>query len=59
MRQVFDELGLQLTDDLGGITTGAALSGPAQTSKQPTAVPVGGDSDDLDLEERLNNLRRD
>jgi len=60
VRQVFDELGLQLTDDLGGITTGATLSGPAQTSKQPTAVPAGGmDSEDLDLEERLNNLRRD
>merc|ERR1712136_409354 len=60
VRQVFGELGLQLTDELGGISTGSSLPSTSATAKQPTAVAAGGADDaDLDLEERLNNLRRD
>ena len=56
---MFGELGLQLTDELGGISTGSSLPSTSATAKQPTAVPAGADDADLDLEERLNNLRRD
>ncbi|KAL5009494.1 hypothetical protein ScPMuIL_011799 [Solemya velum] len=56
--QVLDELGLQMADDLTALpSTGGSLSTGA--SKQPQAAAAAGVSDaDADLEERLNNLRR-
>ena len=63
MRQVFDELGLQLNDELSGLQPDeSSLAGPAKAKAGPTALGADGgmvDSADADLEARLNNLRRD
>lgn len=58
---MFDELGLQLTEELGGLPSeSGSLAGPSQVKAGPAAVAAGGaDSADADLEARLNNLRRD
>ncbi|KAF5301459.1 hypothetical protein FQA39_LY02188 [Lamprigera yunnana] len=72
--QVFDELGLQLNEELGNLPqTGGAL--PAKGQRQPAAAAaaaaggggtaVGGNSNssisdaDADLQARLDNLRRE
>jgi len=54
VKEVLDELGLQLNEELGGITSGVSLvpnkeAGPSKSEA----------SADADLEARLNNLRRD
>ncbi|XP_031561456.1 charged multivesicular body protein 2a-like [Actinia tenebrosa] len=55
--QVFDELGLQLTDELSDIP--AAASGIANKDKGGAAkVPAMADAD-ADLQARLENLRRE
>ncbi|KAK6466614.1 charged multivesicular body protein 2a [Huso huso] len=55
--QVLDELGLNLTDELSNLpSTGGKLSVTAGKKAEPT--PTLADAD-ADLEERLNNLRRD
>ncbi|XP_041093641.1 charged multivesicular body protein 2a [Polyodon spathula] len=55
--QVLDELGLTLTDELSNLpSTGGKLS--VQTGKKAEPTPTLADAD-ADLEERLNNLRRD
>jgi len=53
VKQVLDELGLQLNEELGSIQMGA---GPSQVAKQPMSDSAAADAD---LEARLNNLRRD
>merc|ERR1712002_47756 len=53
VKQVLDELGLQLNEELGGLDQGVSLAGP-----QAVAGPSSA-SADADLEARLNNLRRD
>lgn len=54
--QVLDELGLTLTDELSNLpATGGSLS-VAGKKAEPTAALADADAD---LEERLNNLRRD
>uniref|UniRef100_H2YDI7 Charged multivesicular body protein 2a n=1 Tax=Ciona savignyi TaxID=51511 RepID=H2YDI7_CIOSA len=60
VKQVYDELGLQFTDELGGVPVEqGGLSAPIK-NKGPQAVAAGPvDSADADLEARLNNLRRD
>lgn len=63
VKQVFDELGLQLNDELSGLQPDqTSLAGPSQAKNGPTALGADGgmvDSADADLEARLNNLRRD
>ena len=62
VKQVFDELGLQLNDELGGLQAEqGSLAGPSKAKAGPTALGADGgiDSADADLEARLNNLRRD
>ncbi|KAK6169092.1 charged multivesicular body protein 2a [Patella vulgata] len=56
--QIFDELGLQMADDLNNLPqTGKSLAATGGPAKQ--AVPAGPVSDaDADLEARLENLRR-
>ncbi|KAL8560148.1 Charged multivesicular body protein 2A [Nucella lapillus] len=56
--QVFDELGLQMADELSDLPgTGQSLSAKGATAaKQPAAAAVG--DADADLEARLDNLRR-
>ncbi|MBN3315512.1 UBC12 enzyme, partial [Atractosteus spatula] len=55
--QVLDELGLTLSDELSNLpATGGSLSVAAGKKAEPT--PTLADAD-ADLEERLNNLRRD
>ena len=58
VQQVFDELGLTFTDQLSGLTTATGAVG----GKQPAAraqEPVAALDADADLQERLNNLRRE
>lgn len=68
VNQVLDELGLQLTDQIGNAPIGTGtLAATAGTSKAKTAVAAGGggagaaadDDDDADLQARLDDLRRD
>ncbi|XP_044134276.1 charged multivesicular body protein 2a-like [Bufo gargarizans] len=55
--QVLDELGLTLTDKLSNLpSTGGSLSVAGAKKGEPTAALADADAD---LEERLNNLRRD
>merc|ERR1719259_748432 len=57
--QVLDELGLQMTEGLGGLpSTGGTLS-TATAAGSKVAVPAGGASggDDDDIQARLDNLR--
>ncbi|KAL7869171.1 hypothetical protein AOLI_G00131590 [Acnodon oligacanthus] len=55
--QVLDELGLNLSDELSNLpSTGGSLSVAAGKKAEPQ--PTLADAD-ADLEERLNNLRRD
>ncbi|KAF4106529.1 hypothetical protein G5714_012519 [Onychostoma macrolepis] len=55
--QVLDELGLNLSDELSGLpSTGGSLSVAAGKKAEPQATLADADAD---LEERLNNLRRD
>ncbi|KAG2455514.1 CHM2A protein, partial [Polypterus senegalus] len=55
--QVLDELGLTLTDELSNLpSTGGSLSVAAGKKAEPAAALADADAD---LEERLNNLRRD
>lgn len=55
--QVLDELGLSVADDLSKLpsTDGGSLSVPAKKAEPQAALADA----DADLEERLNNLRRD
>ena len=55
VKEVLDELGLQMNEELGTLTPAVGgLAGPStDTNKQSDA------SADADLEARLNNLRRD
>nr|CAG4646679.1 EOG090X0H8I [Macrothrix elegans] len=61
--QVLDELGLQLTDQLTGLPMASgslANAGSIASKSGPQAAAVGGQVDaDADLQERLNNLRRE
>lgn len=57
VQQVLDELGLQLTDDLATLPT-AGKGSVASTAPGSKAPAVAADAADADLEERLNNLRR-
>uniref|UniRef100_A0A3P8S2H8 Charged multivesicular body protein 2A n=1 Tax=Amphiprion percula TaxID=161767 RepID=A0A3P8S2H8_AMPPE len=55
--QVLDELGLNLSDELSGLpSTGGSLSVAAGKKAEPQAALADADAD---LEQRLNNLRRD
>ncbi|KAG8434174.1 hypothetical protein GDO86_012521, partial [Hymenochirus boettgeri] len=55
--QVLDELGLTLTDELSNLpATGGSLSVAGAKKGEPSAALADADAD---LEERLNNLRRD
>ena len=55
--QVLDELGLQMTENLGELpsATGTLGTTVGATAKQPVAV---GDAED-DIQARLDNLRRE
>ncbi|EDV27008.1 Charged multivesicular body protein 2a [Trichoplax sp. H2] len=61
--QVFDELGLTLTDQLADLpASSTSLNSASHAAKQPqvAAAGGGGNSDlDADLQARLDNLRRD
>nr|XP_009857707.1 charged multivesicular body protein 2a-like [Ciona intestinalis]XP_026696267.1 charged multivesicular body protein 2a-like [Ciona intestinalis] len=60
VKQVYDELGLQFADELGGVPIEQGSLVAPSKAKGPQAVAAGGvDSADADLEARLNNLRRD
>ena len=64
VKQVFDELGLQLNDELSGLQPEEGVTnGPTKSKAGPTAVGADTgpsmDSADADLEARLKNLRRD
>merc|ERR1719415_63646 len=52
VNQVLDELGLQLTDQLGDVPVAAGSLAPAGAAKNKTAVAAGGgaDDDDADLQ---------
>ncbi|KAG5262593.1 hypothetical protein AALO_G00276750 [Alosa alosa] len=55
--QVLDELGLNLSDELSSLpSTGGSLSVASGKKAEPQATLADADAD---LEERLNNLRRD
>uniref|UniRef100_A0A3B3BBM8 Charged multivesicular body protein 2A n=2 Tax=Atherinomorphae TaxID=1489913 RepID=A0A3B3BBM8_ORYME len=55
--QVLDELGLNLSDELSNLpSTGGSLSVAGGKKAEPQAALADADAD---LEERLNNLRRD
>ncbi|KAA8581234.1 hypothetical protein FQN60_002815 [Etheostoma spectabile] len=55
--QVLDELGLNLSDELSNLpSTGGSLSVAGGKKQEPQAALADADAD---LEERLNNLRRD
>uniref|UniRef100_A0A3P9II69 Uncharacterized protein n=2 Tax=Oryzias latipes TaxID=8090 RepID=A0A3P9II69_ORYLA len=55
--QVLDELGLNLSDELSSLpSTGGSLSVAGGKKAEPQAALADADAD---LEERLNNLRRD
>ncbi|KAM9463309.1 charged multivesicular body protein 2a [Clarias gariepinus] len=55
--QVLDELGLNLSDELSNLPpTGGSLSTAAGKKAEPQATLADADAD---LEERLNNLKRD
>lgn len=59
--QVLDELGLQLTDQMTGLSvpTGSLMV-PTGKEGAKTAVPAGPISDaDADLQARLDNLRKE
>jgi len=55
VKEVLDELGLQLNEELGGLSTGVSLAGPSHNASDHQTEA----SADADLEARLNNLRRD
>merc|ERR1719278_553810 len=62
--QVLDELGLQMTDQLSGLPiAGGSVAATKDKAKTPAvAAAAGGGGEaaaDADLEERLNNLRRE
>ncbi|EDO43581.1 predicted protein [Nematostella vectensis] len=57
VQQVFDELGLQLTDELSGLpvtASGVGKKEAAAAAKQPAVADA-----DADLQARLENLRRE
>merc|ERR1719499_904944 len=56
--QVLDELGLQMTDQITGLPV-AGGSVAVSKDKAPVALAAGEAAADADLEERLNNLRRE
>merc|ERR1719410_490285 len=61
--QVLDELGLQLTDQITGLPVASGTVAATAKAKTPAvAAAAGGGGEaaaDADLEERLNNLRRE
>jgi len=58
VKQVLDELGLDMADEMSGLpSTGGSLSQPTASKTPQAAAAVGGDAD-ADLEARLDNLRR-
>ena len=59
MNKVLDELGLQIADQVGGLPIGQGSIAPGAAKKTPTAQPAGGSDLDADLEQRLENLRRE
>jgi division protein CdvB (Snf7/Vps24/ESCRT-III family) len=57
VQQVFDELGLSLSDKLSDLpSTGGALQSSAKATPQAAAAAA---DDDSDLQARLDNLRRE
>merc|ERR1719357_2324009 len=57
VQQVLDELGLNLSDELSNLpSTGGSLSVAGGKKAEPQAALADADAD---LEERLNNLRKD
>merc|ERR1712172_48307 len=60
VNQVLDELGLQLNDKLGDAPVGTGTLASTAAAKNKTAVAAGAvDDDDVDLQARLDDLRRD
>merc|ERR1719195_2554181 len=58
--QVLDELGLQMTDQITGLPiAGGSVAVSKDKAKTPVAAAAGEAAADADLEERLNNLRRE
>merc|ERR1719242_1772239 len=58
--QVLDELGLQMTDQITGLpVAGGSVAVSKEKAKTPVAAAAGEAAADADLEERLNNLRRE
>merc|ERR1719411_2602883 len=61
--QVLDELGLQMTDQITGLpVAGSTIGVPKDKAKTPAVAAAAGGGEaaaDADLEERLNNLRRE
>ena len=61
VKQVLDELGVQLSEQLGELpSTGGTLSTATTGTKVPAAAAAAGVPDaDADLQARLDNLRRE
>merc|ERR1719384_1936824 len=61
--QVLDELGLQMTDQITGLPiAGGSVAATKDKAKTPAVAAAAGGGEataDADLEERLNNLRRE
>merc|ERR1719411_134970 len=61
--QVLDELGLQMTDQITGVPiAGGSVAATKDNAKTPAVAAAEGGGEaaaDADLEERLNNLRRE
>merc|ERR1712154_388958 len=58
--QVLDELGLQMTDQITGLpVAGGSVAVSKEKAKTPVPAAAGEAAADADLEERLNNLRRE
>lgn len=60
VKQVLDELGVQLSEQLGELpSTGGTLSTATTGAKVPAAAAAGVPDADADLQARLDNLRRE
>lgn len=56
--QVLDELGIQLSEELGSLPTTEGSLAPAQKKQQPVAADVAISDADADLQARLEMLRK-
>ncbi|KAE9555758.1 hypothetical protein FO519_000972 [Halicephalobus sp. NKZ332] len=56
--KVLDELGIQLSEELGGLPTTEGSLAPAQKKPQPVAADVPMSDADADLQARLEMLRK-